>query len=188
MSGMTPIPLVEILASSIAPVTLITGTAFLTSIMSPRYGRCIDRIRSIITQINSLNSKESEYENLIKQLNILYKRTLFLRNTMTAAGVCILFVVLTIISTFSYLFFGFPGPGATIVTFIFALIGLVIMTIGFIYDFISSLRAVELEIQYGLNQDSAKTKTQQYSFVHTRKNLDKNFISFQNLAKPFWII
>lgn len=187
MNNVTLIPLVDILASSIAPVTLITGTAFLTSIMSPRYGRCIDRIRNIIAEISTLSKDSKEYNNLTKQLDILYKRTKILRNTMTAAGICILFVVLTIICTFSYLFFGLPGPGATLVVFILALISLVILTIGFIYDFMSSLRAVKLEIQCGSEKDEVLLlKYSDHSKI--KANSHNPFINFQNIAKPFWIL
>lgn len=69
---------------------------------------------------------------------------------MTAAGICILFVVFTIITTFSHLFFGEPGTGVTIITFIAALVWLAVLTLGFIYDFFSSLRAVKLEMEFGL--------------------------------------
>jgi hypothetical protein len=155
--------------------------------MSPRYGRCIDRIRNIILEINKISSQEKEYENLLKQLEILYKRTKILRNTMTAAGICILFVVLTIISTFSYLFFGLPGTGAIIVMFILALFSLVILTIGFIYDFMSSLRAVELEIKYGLDKDLISNKVSKDTTL-IRKITNQQLINFQNLSKPFWIL
>jgi hypothetical protein len=72
---------------------------------------------------------------------------------MTAAGICILFVVLTIVSTFSHLFFGLPGPGVTMIMFILALVCLMTLTIGFIYDFLSSLKAVELEIKNGIEHE-----------------------------------
>ncbi len=143
----TSVPITEILASAIVPVTLITGVAFLTSIMAPRFGRCIDRIRSILSKIKALPSKGREHENHLMQLRILYRRTRLLRNTMTAGGVCILFVVITIAATFSNLIFGFPTANVAVITFLLALIGLILLTIGFIFDFLSSLHAVELEIE-----------------------------------------
>lgn len=152
MNPADPARVSQILSSSIAPVTLITGVAFLTSIMAPRFGRCIDRIRVLLHRLAQISAKDGEYESCRAQLNILYRRTRILKNTMTAAGVCILCVVLTIITTFSHLFFGVPGPGVAITTFIAALIWLGLLTIGFIYDFFSSLQAVRLEIDYALNR------------------------------------
>jgi hypothetical protein len=71
--------------------------------------------------------------------------------------------------------------------FILALISLVILTIGFIYDFMSSLRAVELEIKHGLENNSSLG--QQLSYVSSnRKYSNQKTASFQNLVKPFWIL
>ncbi len=158
----------EILASAITPVTLLTGVGFLTSIMSLRFARCLDRIRNILTKLKGLPSKGREYENHLRQLEILYHRTRILRNTMTAAGICILFVVLTIASTFSHLIFGVPGASASIVTFLLGLICLVVLTIGFIYDFLSSLNAVKLEIQCEVASFGVATKTPRMRFFPSR--------------------
>ncbi len=154
MISINNLPVTEILSSAIVPVTLITGVAFLTSIMAPRFGRCIDRIRSILAKIKSLPVKSIEYKNHLKQLDILYKRTVILRNTMTAAGFCILFVVLTIAATFSHLIFGFPGTFLSVVSFLLSLICLVLITLGFIFDFLNSLNAVKLEIECDLAENS----------------------------------
>jgi len=171
-------PLPEILASSIALITLVTGVAFLTSILATRLGRCINRIRTDISKINSLETQSSELEILYRQLKILYKRTKLLRNTMTVAGVCILFVVLTIISAFSHAFFGFPATGVTVITFILALIWLVILVLGFIFDFISSLRAVEVEIECELEinkelRRSINADLESRMFLHSFLDTDK---------------
>jgi amino acid transporter len=181
MNTLPVISLVEILASSIAPVTLITGTAFLTSILTPRFGRCIDRIRVIMSQLNKIHMEAVEYQNLLTQLNILYKRTRVLRNTMTAAGICILFVVFTIISTFSHLFFGSPGTGVTMVTFILALLCLVVLTLGLIYDFAISLSAVELEIKSGLHKKIALDAKSQSMTIQTDRLDLRNFINPNSL-------
>lgn len=140
----------EILSAAIAPVTLITGVAFLTSIMAPRFGRCIDRIRNILSQLQELPDRSPEKNNHLMQLQILYSRTRILRNTMISAGICILFVVLTIATTFSHLVFHVPGRNMVLTEFVFALVSLVVLTVGFIYDFLSSLTAVKLEILQGV--------------------------------------
>lgn len=151
--------IIEILTSAIAPVTLITGVAFLTSIMAPRFGRCIDRIRTILIKLESSVVTGAQRENHLNQLEILYRRTTILRNTMISAGICILFVVLTIAATFSHLLVGFPGPRIIVTIFFFALASLVILTIGFIYDFLQSLNAVKIEIEFALGeQESLFTK------------------------------
>ncbi len=149
--NLLPTPAVsEILAASLAPVTLITGVAFLTSIMAPRFGRCIDRVRVLRNEIGPLLEAGSTCRSQLEQLEILYRRMRRLQLTMTAAGICILFVVLTITSTFGNLFLGFPGPGLTLISFVLALCALVALTVGFTHDFLTSLSAVELEIEEAL--------------------------------------
>lgn len=143
----------DILASVMSPVTLITGVAFLTSIMAPRFDRCIDRIRNILIRIKDLPIKNREHTLLILQLKILYRRTWILRNSMVAAGVCVLLVVITIAATFSNLLFGVPNTGAPMITFCLALISLMLLVVGFIFDFMNSLQAVKLEISSDLSID-----------------------------------
>lgn len=161
--------IIEILTSAIAPVTLVTGVAFLTSIMAPRFGRCIDRIRMILTKMESTSLGGSERENHLNQLGILYRRTKTLRNTMISAGVCILFVVLTIGSTFLHLLIGFPGSKVIVSIFFVALASLVILTIGFTFDFLMSLNAVELEIEFTLGEKES-------SFIRESKKGSCNLI------------
>lgn len=148
----------SLLASAITPVGLITGVAFLTSIMAPRFGRCIDHIRRILAEMKSLPVQGREHENNLLQLKILYRRTRTLRNTMTAAGICILFVVFTIVSTFSNILFGTPGSALTLLFFLTALFWLLVLTLGFIFDFMRSLQAVKLEIECGLDPSGKEAR------------------------------
>jgi hypothetical protein len=76
---------------------------------------------------------------------------------------------------------------ATIAMFIIALVSLVTLTIGFIYDFMNSLSAVELEIKCGIENDMTKYSISD-GLSETRKNLNHRYINFQNIAKPFWIM
>ena len=157
MDTLQSIRITDVLSSAITPTTLITGVAFLTSIMAPRFGRCIDRIRGILAQLSTLSAGDPEYENHSQQLRILFHRTKILRNTMTAGGVCILFVVLTIIATFSNLIFHAPGPITVLCLFLASLLWLVLLTIGFTYDFLKSLNAVNLEIRHSMKLSKGGT-------------------------------
>jgi len=145
----------EILSASLAPVTLITGVAFLTSIMAPRFGRCIDRIRVLLKQIEEGAPGAPSVVNARKQLQILEVRTRMLRNTMAAAGVCVLLVIVTIGLTFSNLILGRPGTTTIVITFLSAFVALIALSLGFIYDFLKSLEAVRLEIEWVVPPDSS---------------------------------
>lgn len=140
----------QILSSAITPVTLLTGVAFITSIMAPRFGRCIDRIRVILRLHNELQTETLQplqYEAYSKQLKILYRRTKLLRNSMVSAGLCILCIALTVGLNFLCLISGMQNTFAPMAFFIMALVCLVFLALGFTFDFIISLKAVKLEIE-----------------------------------------
>jgi hypothetical protein len=179
MNVLIPRSITEILSSAIAPVTLITGVAFLTSIMTPRFGRCIDRIRTLLSQIKAVPTDGHEYEYTLKQLEILYARTRILRNTLTISGLCIFFVVLAIGATFSSLIFGIPGPVTTLILFLLALASLVVLTMGFIYDFLASLKAVKLEIDCALGAPLSELVRQADRKVSRQVKRDRAVVTLQ---------
>ncbi len=141
--------LTSMLSSAIAPVTLISGMAFLISIMATRYARCIDRIRVILKEIKAINGDPEckETRHLHRQVRILYARTRSLRTTMTFAAVSVFCVVLTICGSFSSMMFEFPNALTVASIFLVALLLLVAAVSGFIRDILISLRAVKVEIE-----------------------------------------
>ena len=143
--------LTSMLSSAIAPVTLISGMAFLISIMATRYARCIDRIRVILKEVRQLEGADSaecaQTKHLRRQIRILYARTRALRTTMTLAAFSVFCVVLTICGSFSSMMFEFPNALTVASIFLIALLLLVAAVTGFIRDILISLRAVKIEIE-----------------------------------------
>jgi hypothetical protein len=141
--------LTSMLSSAIAPVTLISGMAFLISIMATRYARCIDRIRVILKEIKSINGEPGckETQHLRRQVRILYARTRWLRTTMTFAASSVFCVVMTIFGSFASMMFEFPSALVVASVFVIALLLLVAAVAGFIRDILISLRAVKIEIE-----------------------------------------
>lgn len=135
------------LTSVIAPMTLVGGVAFLTSILANRYGRCIDRIRGLIREIKALEVESKTRAITERQLTILYYRTRALKVTMTMAALSIVGIVFTVFGAFATLFFGFHGTYFVIVAFVLALLLLIASLFGLIRDILISLKAVELEIR-----------------------------------------
>ncbi len=150
--------LTSMLSSAIAPVTLISGMAFLISIMANRYARCIDRIRVILKEVQSINGgvECKETQHLQRQIRILYARTKALRTTMTFAASSVFCVVLTIFGSFSSMMFEFPNALTVASIFLIALLLLVAAVSGFIRDILISLRAVKVEIQASRGYEDAK--------------------------------
>jgi hypothetical protein len=144
--------LTSMLSSAIAPVTLISGMAFLISIMAARYARCIDRIRVILKEVKHIAGGDAdETKHLRRQIRILYARTRALRTTMTLAGFSVFFVVLTVCGSFSSMMFEFPNALTVASIFLVSLLLLVAAVTGFIRDILISLRAVKIEIEASEN-------------------------------------
>jgi hypothetical protein len=152
--------LTNMLATAIAPVTLVSGITFLTSVMANRYGRCIDRIRALIKEIPQIPDPSKRRDDVVTQINILYTRTRTLRTTMTLGGISIFCVVLTVFGSFSNMLLHFPSASVIAAVFLASLLCLVGAVSGFIRDILVSLRAVKIEIKGALNaQTSLKSET-----------------------------
>ncbi len=71
--------LAKLMSASIAPVFLITGIGGILSTMALRYGRVIDRIRTLLRDGPKLYRKEIGTDHLNRELRSLYKRARLLR-------------------------------------------------------------------------------------------------------------
>jgi len=132
--------------AAIAPATIISGIAFLLSIIAVRYGRCIDRVRELLGEIQNVSEEDALYKRLFKQIQILYRRARLLRNTMVFAAVSIFWITVTMICIFGSLMFELELKGLALVTFVLALLSLVVTLALFIRDILVSLKALKLEI------------------------------------------
>ncbi len=88
--------LLEILQSSLVPAIILSAAGLISLSIQNRYGRVIDRIRAFHYEMIRKNEVSKFVE---KQLDILIRRGKFLRNSMAAILLCILFAVLTTILT-----------------------------------------------------------------------------------------
>ncbi len=133
----------HIVSSSIAPVFLITGIAAVLSIMTLRYGRVIDRIRTLLRDGPKLYRKEIGADHLTKELLSLYHRAKRLRLTIILEVISICFISASIVVLFLGLSFGIEIPFAAISFFILSLFFLLVGLILFIRDFVMSLECIE---------------------------------------------
>ncbi len=133
----------KIMSSSIAPVFLITGIAGLLSIMSLRYGRVVDRIRTLLRDGPKLYQKELGTDHLNRELRTLYQRARLLRITIIIEVVSIFCVSATIFGIFFSLIFDIDVFYAPQVFFILSLVSLMLGLGLFIRDFALSLRCIE---------------------------------------------
>jgi len=146
---------VKAMTAAIAPVTVISGLAFLLSIIAGRYGRCIDRTRellAILPGIQDMSVKERNWH----QIYILYRRARVLRTTMVFASISVLFVSLTIMAIFGGLLFRWHVEEVAAALFVLSLVALLISTALLIRDLVVSLRALKLEINAHIPVDFRK--------------------------------
>jgi hypothetical protein len=153
MEQLTVSVLSRMLATAIAPVTLVGGIAFLLSIMATRYSRCIDRIRTLLREMETLTNRSSPaHASRVRQIKILYARIRALRLIMTFAAMSIFGIVLTICGSFTNSLFQFPSPIVIASIFVGGLAFLVAAVFGFTRDILISLRAIKVEIGAALQE------------------------------------
>ncbi|MFN5540291.1 MAG: DUF2721 domain-containing protein [Candidatus Melainabacteria bacterium] len=137
--------LAQLLQSSIAPVTLISGAGLLLLSMTNRYGRAIDRIRVIVKEVQ--NCSLTDKERLSEQVHILYKRARLLRGVIFSGVCCILFVSITILSLFFVGFLGWSIESLAIFSFALGVLCLIVSLILFIQEVTLSLNALKIEVK-----------------------------------------
>lgn len=137
----------RIMSASVAPVFLITGIAALLSIMVLRYGRVIDRIRTLLREGPKLYKREISHDHLAQELKSLYTRARLLRVTIILEVISVFCVSITIFTLFSSLSFGFNFHLLPVIFFIASLFFLMVGLVLFIRDFALSLACIEHDMK-----------------------------------------
>lgn len=137
---------IQMMQASIASVAMISGVGLLLLSMTNRFARIIDRTRSLDKEMCSI-SDPAERDKRIRQINILYSRTINMRRAVTLASASIFFVALTIFIIFISQLFRLEWTIIPLISFSFSLLSLVFSLIFFMRDFRVSLTALELEIE-----------------------------------------
>src|SRR5690348_10007861 len=104
---------VSIMSQAIAPVFLISAVAVVLTCMATRYGRVIDRIRTLLREGDKLYGKFRSSDHVRKEIQSLYRRAKILRTSVILTVLSIFFVVFAIFMLFIELLFHFDlrwGP------------------------------------------------------------------------------
>jgi hypothetical protein len=150
--------LAKLMSASIAPVFLITGIGGILSTMALRYGRVIDRIRTLLRDGPKLYRKEIGVDHLNRELRSLYKRARLLRTSIILGVVSIFSISITIFVLFFSLAYGIEALYVPQFFFILALILLMIGLALFIQDFVMSLACIEHDMDARSSIDMHETK------------------------------
>lgn len=153
--------LAKLMSASIAPVFLITGISGIIATMALRYGRVIDRIRSLLRDGHKLYQQDTGKQHVDLELRSSYRRARLLRLGIILCVVSIFSISLTIVDLFFSLLFGFDHYYVPQFLFVLALVLLMAALLIFIKDFAVSLAAIErdMEVRSDVEMTEAKNES-----------------------------
>ncbi len=137
--------LVPILQLATGPVILISGVGLLLLTLTNRFGRMVDRSRTIIHELLKGGQTPDVTDNLQAQVAILHRRARILRLSITLAAVTVLGVGVLILGLFLAAFLELQIVGLLVAIFCIAILGLIGSMGAFIADMNLSLEAAQLD-------------------------------------------
>ena len=137
--------IVPILQLAIGPVIVISGAGLVLLSMTNRFGRVIDRSRSLVESTRGLSIGQTH--SIRRQLQILTRRARLLRSAIALASVSLLLAAFLVISLFLVALLNLEAASLIIVIFICCMGSLIAGLIFFIADVNVSLSALKLEME-----------------------------------------
>ena len=147
LSKMTSIPvhdLIPVLQVAIGPVILISGVGLLLLTLTNRFGRAVDRSRTLGREVNQVPDEERPL--LRSQVEILYRRAQVIRLSIIMAAMSLLLAAVLIIVLFVAAVSRLEAGLIIILLFICCLLSLIVSLVAFIRDIQLSLHALKLEL------------------------------------------
>jgi hypothetical protein len=144
---MTSIPvheLIPVLQVAIGPVILISGVGLLLLTLTNRFGRAVDRSRTLGRELR--DASEAQRPLLRRQVVILYQRALVIRLSITMAALSLLLAAVLIIVLFVTALSSLEAGFMIVLLFICCLVSLIISLVAFLRDIQLSLNALHLEL------------------------------------------
>jgi len=145
MKDLSLTQLVPILQLAVGPVILISGVGLLLLTLTNRFGRMLDRSRTIIREISVGGQTPAAVANLNDQVEILHRRARILRLSITFAAVTVLCAGVLILGLFVAALWQLEMVAVLVAIFCVAMLGLIGSMITFIVDMNLSLRAAQLD-------------------------------------------
>lgn len=136
---------VSFLQSSISPIVLISGVGLLLLSLTNRLGRTTDRSREIVKELREISDKKSKKRKIV-QLNILYRRSKFLRFSIVSIAFSILTSSLIIPILLIMNLFGTDLTTIGIFLFLLSILGMITSAILLFIDVTLSLKALEIGV------------------------------------------
>ena len=137
--------LINFLQSAISPIVLISGVGLLLLTLTNRLGRTIDKSRMIVTEMENKQIKDVDKKRI--ELNILFKRSKILRNSIASISFSILSSSLIIPVLLLMNLFHFNLGGLGIILFLFSITGIILSAVFLFIDVGLTLKALEFEVR-----------------------------------------
>ena len=144
---MPAIPIRELIPElqvAIGPVILISGIGLLLLTLTNRFGRAVDRSRSLGREVREVN--QAERQSLGRQVEILYRRAQVIRLSIIMAAVSLLLAALLIILLFVTALAKLEAGFVIVLLFVCCMASLIVSLAAFIRDIQLSLHALKLEL------------------------------------------
>lgn len=136
---------VRFLQSSISPIVLISGVGLLLLSLSNRLGRTTDRSRDIVKELQGIRDKKRKKRKIV-QLNILFRRSKILRNSIVSITFSILTSSLIIPVLLIMNLFGVDLSTIGIFLFLLSILGMITSAILLFIDVTLSLKALQIGV------------------------------------------
>jgi len=137
--------IVPVLQVAIGPVILISGVGLLLLTMTNRLGRAIDRARLLKAELSKRS--DAEREQLLAQVNIIYRRARMIRLSITLAALSVLLASALIITLFVTALLHLELGAFVASLFVACMVSLFVSLVAFIRDINLSLHALKLELK-----------------------------------------
>jgi hypothetical protein len=144
MTSLTLQQLIPVLQTAVGPVILISGVGLLLLSMTNRFGRVVDRSRSLGRELPGAAAPERA--QLSVQLAVLYRRAKIIRVAIILATASVLLAGLLIISLFLAALLHLEAALMVAICFILCMASLIASLIVFLIDLHVSLAALRIEL------------------------------------------
>ena len=137
--------LIPTLQLAIGPVILISGVGLLLLSMTNRFGRVIDRSRSLAQVLRG--AADADRDRLLAQLQVLSTRAKLVRAAIALAAFSALLAALLIISLFLGALLQLGIAAVIVILFILCMLSLIVSLLLFLSDINLSLKALWHEMR-----------------------------------------
>jgi hypothetical protein len=151
---MTSIPvreLIPVLQIAIGPVILISGVGLLLLTLTNRFGRAVDRSRTLGRERRDVGHADGQ--RLSRQVSILFLRARVIRLSIIMAAISLLLAAVLIIVLFLTALARLEAGLFIVLLFVSCMVSLIVSLVAFIRDIQLSLHALSLELGPGKEQN-----------------------------------